>query len=260
MHPEIARKVVLFNRRTIVQLVGVIAVTAACSDITEPTSSKARPRLNARPVEFVQPTLPWGLHRVTRSTTRFIAYVPASALRRQSIPVNLLLHGSARDAEQLVEAHRAFADSSGVVVIAPYASEGTWDAIYDGFGPDLLGIDRTLAWLFDRLPVNPSRIAITGFSDGATYALAIGRANGDLFTRIVAYSPGFLIAVEPTGKPEIAISHGTGDLELPYSTTRDRMVPALRQSGYSVDFRSFDGAHEVLLDLVSETLQKLGGP
>ena len=32
----------------------------------------------------------------------------------------------------------------------------------------------------------------SGFSDGASYALSLGAANGDLFTHIAAFSPGFM--------------------------------------------------------------------
>jgi phospholipase/carboxylesterase len=197
------------------------------------------------------------MHRVTVKSTRIIAYVPQSALARPLIPVTLLLHGSARDAEQLMQAHLPIADRDGVVVIAPYATSGTWDAINTTFGPDIEGIDRALSWLFDRLPVNPSRVAITGFSDGATYTLALGRANGDLFSRVVAYSPGFLIDVKPIGQPQIFISHGTHDEELPYEKTRDQIVPTLQHSGYSVEFHTFEGPHTILLGLVEETLAAL---
>ncbi|MGZ4788523.1 MAG: hypothetical protein ACXVZX_08375 [Terriglobales bacterium] len=40
--------------------------------------------------------------------------------------------------------------------------------------------------------MDPARIAIGGFSDGASYALTIGITNGRLFTHIVAFSPGFM--------------------------------------------------------------------
>jgi len=31
-----------------------------------------------------------------------------------------------------------------------------------------------------------------GFSDGASYALSVGITNGDLFTHVIAFSPGFV--------------------------------------------------------------------
>ena len=239
-------------------LAAATVALGACAEytITAPKTPN-QPRLTSRPVEFVQPSIEAGIHRFTRRTTKIVAYVPSSALVRRTIPVDLVLHGSARDVEMLVEAHRPYADKNGVVILAPYAANGTWDAINTTFGPDVAGIDIALSWLFDVLPINPNQIGISGFSDGATYSLAIGRANGDLFKRIVAYSPGFIIDVEPVGQPAIAISHGTRDEELPYEKTRDQIVPTLKQGGYGVDFRTFDGPHIPLIELIEESLAKL---
>jgi phospholipase/carboxylesterase len=52
-----------------------------------------------------------------------------------------------------------------------------------GYGPDVEFIDRALDWAFDRLTLDIRKLAITGFSDGASYALSLGITNGDLFTR-----------------------------------------------------------------------------
>jgi phospholipase/carboxylesterase len=244
--------------RSVGVLVGLFAVIG-CSEYTiSAPETIAQPRLTSRPVALVTPSIGAGFHRFTRRSTKIVAYVPASALKRKTMPVDLLLHGSARDVEQLMKEFVPYADSAGVVILAPYAASGTWDAIKTTFGPDVAGIDVALSWLFDVLPVNPSRIGITGFSDGATYSLAIGRANGDLFTRIVAFSPGFVIDVEPVGNPPIAISHGTNDAELPYAKTRDQIVPQLKNDGYGVDFRTFEGPHWVLLELLEESLAELG--
>ena len=43
-----------------------------------------------------------------------------------------------------------------------------------------------------QLDVDRQRVCASGFSDGASYALSLGAANGDLFTHIAAFSPGFM--------------------------------------------------------------------
>lgn len=246
------------KRGTVAVLVAGIAFALGCEDHTTAVVHNSDPRLYSRPNTYVQPSLSAGMHRFVWHTTEIIAYVPETALARPLIPLNLMLHSSYRDAEQLVRSQREFADSAGVVIVAPYAQSGTWDVVNTTFGPDVLGIDRALAWVFDRLPVNPQRIAVTGFSDGASYALAIGRANGDMFTKVVAYSPGFLAPVVHRGRPSIVVSHGTHDEELPYERTRDGLIPELKKEGYDVDFRTFDGKHEVLLPLAEEVIKDLG--
>jgi predicted esterase len=40
--------------------------------------------------------------------------------------------------------------------------------------------------------VDRSAICCSGFSDGASYALSLGLSNGDLFSHILAFSPGFM--------------------------------------------------------------------
>jgi phospholipase/carboxylesterase len=94
-----------------------------------------------------------------------------------------------------------------------------------------------------------------GFSDGATYALALGRVNGDLFRRVNVYSPGFLIPITPVGKPEFFITHGTQGQVLPIDTTRNVIVPSLRADGYSVEFHEWVGGHGVSAALLEESVQ-----
>lgn len=97
--------------------------------------------------------------------------------------------------------------------------------------------------------------AAAGFSDGATYALALGRANGTLFSRIIAFSPGFLIPAHLRGSPRIFISHGRQDDVLLIDSCSRIIVPRLRRDGYDVTYREFDGEHEVPDAIVREALE-----
>jgi phospholipase/carboxylesterase len=98
------------------------------------------------------------------------------------------------------------------------------------------------------------RITLGGFSDGATYALSLGLRNGDLFPRVVAFSPGFIVEGPPHGTPRFFVSHGTADTILPIDSCSRRIVPALRQRGYDVTFREFDGGHEVPESIAREAM------
>jgi phospholipase/carboxylesterase len=115
-------------------------------------------------------------------------------------------------------------------LLAVKSHGGTWDAIRGGFGTDVAALDAALAEVFDRFQVDGERVAIAGFSDGATCALSLGIINGDLFKEIIAFSPGFIIsnARKPLGAPHIFISHGPGDRVLPMSQTSRQLV---RSSG-----------------------------
>ena len=113
----------------------------------------------------------------------------------------------------------ALAETAGVVTLAPDSRYRTWDAVLEDFGPDVGFIDAALTWTFHRVNVDPARLTIAGFSDGASYALALGLTNGTLFRRVIAFSPGFLYARSTQGKPPVYVAHGTSDPVLPIDST-----------------------------------------
>lgn len=184
-----------------------------------------------------------GYRRETVAGAEFGLYVPESAIGRSTVPIMVTLHGADRGVEALIDAHREAADRDGVIIVAPLAYSTTWDAVYAFFGPDVPRINAILLWLFERAPSTLPQVGISGFSDGATYAIGLGRANGGLFSRIVAYSPGFLLNTNMRGRPPITVSHGRADTVLSFAYDRDTIVPALREEGYEVEFVPFDGAH-----------------
>ena len=159
----------------------------------------------------------------------------------------LALHGATQDAARIAALLGPSAEEAGYLLLAVDSRQITWDAIRGSYGPDVAFIDRALAQTFARCRVDPAKVFVAGFSDGATYALGLGLANGDLFRRIVAFSPGFIPDADPerVGKPGIFISHGGSDHILPVTGTRLVIVPLLRQDGYAVTYREFDGGHEV---------------
>jgi predicted esterase len=168
------------------------------------------------------------------------------------LPLMVFLHGAGGGAQRLLQRFGKAGDDAGVAVLAPESRGPTWDAIRGGFGPDVAFINRALERVFQIVAVDPARLAVGGFSDGATYALSLGLINGDLFRRVVAFSPGFIVEGETHGKPRFFFSHGTSDDILPIDRCSRRMVPELRQRGYDVTFREFDGGHEMPPAIASE--------
>ena len=81
-------------------------------------------------------------------------------------------------------------------------------------------------------------------------------ANGDLFSAVMAFSPGFIpSATDVSGAPRIFISHGTKDQILPIDTCSGRLVPQLKRAGYSVKFEQFDGPHAVPPEIAREAIE-----
>ncbi|HET9372122.1 MAG TPA: hypothetical protein VFO19_17800, partial [Vicinamibacterales bacterium] len=141
---------------------------------------------------------------------------------------------------------------AGVAVLALDSRGGTWDAIRSSFAGDVAFMDRAIEHVSKIVAIDPQRVSIGGFSDGATYALSLGLINGDLFRRIVAFSPGFVIPAEPVGRPRIFVSHGRIDEILPIDRCSRVIVPGLQKRGYEVTFREFDGGHMVPAEVAAE--------
>jgi len=182
-------------------------------------------------------------------------YVPAGYRPDHPAPFVLSLHGAGGNELFGLFPLQDLADEAGMIVLSPASRGRTWDVLLGGFGPDVAFIDRTLAWAFDRCAVDPTRIAISGFSDGASYALSLGITNGDLFPHILAFSPGFAGPAGQKGKPRIFVSHGTGDEVLRSDHTSRRVVPGLRDAGYDVTYAEFDGGHTVPSEIAREALE-----
>jgi len=173
-----------------------------------------------------------------------LLYIPATPTK-EPMPLLVLLHGAGGSGERQLGRMIAAIDRAGVAVLAPDSRGPTWDAIREGFGPDVAFLNRALDRVFETTAVDPGRLTIGGFSDGATYALSLGLINGDLFQRILAFSPGFVIGGPPAGRPSVFVSHGTGDPILPIDRCSRVIVPELKRRGYDVLFREFDGGHTV---------------
>jgi phospholipase/carboxylesterase len=196
-----------------------------------------------------------GRHRVDLGGRRS-GWVHVSARLRAGVPapLALMLHGSGGDPDQGLGLLEPFASEAGWIVLAPASNTYTWDVIVDELGPDVAQIDAGLRWIFERYDVDPAHIAVGGFSDGASYALTVGLAHGDLFSHVIALSPGFVAAVEPAGKPRVFIAHGTHDTVLPIDRCSRRIVPQLERAGYGIVYREFVGGHEVRPQIVREAV------
>src|SRR5262245_45825823 len=183
-----------------------------------------------------------------------VLQLPAKATG-QPLALLVMLHGAGGSGEGVLRRVAAAAEDAGVAVLAPDSRDSTRDGIRGGFGPDVTFIDRALARIFERVPIDPERIAVGGFSDGATYALSLGLVNGDLFRRVVAFSPGFIVGGTPQGKPQFFVSHGRADQILPIDQCSRVIVPQLQRRGYDVTFKEFDGGHQVPPDMAAEALR-----
>ncbi len=238
----------MITRRAFLTLASA-AVPLTCAQRTPTRDGQLRVKPKAPTIET-----PPGEHALKLGGDRDgVLIVPKGYKANTPAPLAVMLHGAGGFARRVASLF-SVADDLGVIILAPDSRGGTWDAIRGRYGPDIEFLERALEYSFDRCNVDFRRLAIGGFSDGATYGLSVGLASGDLFTHVVACSPGFVIPGPMRGRPKIFISHGTADPILPIDVTSREIVPQLKKAGYQVTYREFDGPHRVPPEIAKEGL------
>jgi phospholipase/carboxylesterase len=251
-----------FNRRRFCALTGgavaSVALGSACSGLGSP-SMFSDGRIAARPHSGVKTSATGQVMLGITSERDAVLRLPPNASELSPLPLLLMLHGATQGAEHMFWYLGDTYNEAGVAVLAPNSRDTTWDAMGGvfgrGFGPDVEMLNLALARTFDLVNVDPYRIAIGGFSDGASYAISLGLINGDFFGRVVAFSPGYVIPGSQRGQPRFFISHGTNDHILPIDRCGRPIAANLTARGYNVTFREFDGDHEIPSDIAREGLQ-----
>jgi phospholipase/carboxylesterase len=170
-------------------------------------------------------------------------FVPSTVTEATPTALVVMLHGAGSSAEQILPPIVGVAEREETLVLAPDSRGASWDVVTAGFGRDVAFLDRALTTVFARFTVDPARVAIAGFSDGASYALSLGLANGDLFPAVLAFSPGFAAPPVRVGRPRIYVSHGITDRVLPIARTSRILVPRLKREGYEVVYHELEGGH-----------------
>ena len=243
------------KRRDFLKISAAAGLAAACEPVDGPERTLASATIIARPMPF-SGIAPRGFHRfgLWQKDDAYL-YVPPTYDDANPAPLIVLLHGASGRASNFEANLPSRVDDKGIVVVAFDSSVVTWDRFaLGGFGPDVQRMNLGLDYAFRHANIDPAHVGIAGFSDGASYALVMGLANGDLFKGIIAFSCGAGISYAPgvRGKPPIFVSHGTTDTVIPIGVSRDSIVPELRDNGYNVTYREFTGGHALPGTIASE--------
>lgn len=174
-----------------------------------------------------------------------VFYIPHHHPMSGPRPLIVACHGAGSTARRAIRPFLDFAEEQGYYLLACDSRDVTWDQIRGEFGADVEFLNAALEHVFENYEVASDRIILEGFSDGASYALSLGISNGDLFSHLMAFSPGFIAAAGRVGTPKILVTHGIHDEVLPIDQCGRTVRDLLLGAGYDLTYQEFDGGHQV---------------
>jgi phospholipase/carboxylesterase len=130
----------------------------------------------------------------------------------------------------------------------------TWDIVIAGHGPDRQRLDHALASVSSRFLLDPMHLAFAGHSDGGSYALSSGLANGNFVTHLIVSSAGLMSVHRQEGAPRIFISHGTKDEQIPIERSGRVHSARLKEAGYDVTYVEYEGPHAYRPSVVAKAV------
>jgi phospholipase/carboxylesterase len=196
----------------------------------------------------------------------FSLYVPETwEASGPPAPLVVALHGGSGHGRDFLWAWLREARSRGVLVLSPTALDRTW-SIMGGEDVDAPRLRAAVEDIVARYHVDRARVLLTGMSDGATYALLCGLAEGMPFTHLApacGVLHPFLLArgdiQNARGRP-IYLVHGALDWMFPVQTAR-MSRDALQMAGAEVVYREIeDLSHTYPRDENPRILDWLLGP
>ena len=152
-------------------------------------------------------------------------YVPETYDPATPHPVVVALHGGSGNGRAFLWSWVCAARTRGAIVIAPSSVGQTW--AIQGRDSDSPHLAQILRFVQQRWTIDPTRILLTGMSDGGTFTYTSGLATGSPFTHLAPVAAAFhpmLVAMADTermrGLP-LHIIHGDRDWMFPRQMADD---------------------------------------
>jgi predicted esterase len=170
-------------------------------------------------------------------TRAYYLYVPSTIKPATPAPLIVMLHGSNRTGNTLVEKWKDYAKKEGIILAGPDSTNlDRWNTPQDG--PDYL--HELVEELKSKHPINPRRVYLFGHSAGACFALHMSLMESQYFAATAIHA-GALRSEEELrlidlAKRKIPISIQVGDSDqfFPLKPVRETSV-ALKAAGIPVE-------------------------
>lgn len=184
-------------------------------------------------------------HDSTKPGSRggFSLYVPEYYTPERAWPLVMALHGGSGNGRGFLWSWLRDARSQGAILIAPTATGSTWALM--GEDADTPNLARILDSVRSRWNVDPTKLMLTGMSDGGTFCYVTGLQSESPFTHLAPVSATFhplmaemADAQRLRGLP-VHIVHGRLDWMFPVQTAR-QTKDALAAAGADVTYRELD--------------------
>ncbi|MSP01984.1 MAG: phospholipase [Acetobacteraceae bacterium] len=179
----------------------------------------------------------------TNSRGGFSVYVPEYLTGETPAPVVFALHGGSGHGRVFLWSWLREARSRGFILVTPTATGDTWSLMEPEV--DSAHLSHVLAYVREHWAVDPSKMLLSGMSDGGTFTLLSGLDSESPFTHLApvaaSFHPLLVTMTEPRriqGLP-VYLVHGALDWMFPITTGRTANQ-TLTMAGAKVTFREIE--------------------
>jgi len=182
-------------------------------------------------------------HNEPGSRGGFSVYVPEYYTPDRAWPLVMALHGGRGNGRGFLWSWLRDARSFGAILVAPTATGGTWALMGDD--GDTPNLERILDSVRGRWNVDPTKLLLTGMSDGGTFCYVTGLESASPFTHLAPVSATFHPLMAEMADAErlrglpVYLVHGRLDWMFPVQVARQTR-DALSAAGADVTYRELE--------------------
>lgn len=182
-------------------------------------------------------------HNEPGSRGGFSVYVPEYYTPDRAWPLVMALHGGSGNGRTFLWSWLADARSFGAVLVSPTATGNTWALLGDD--ADTPNLARILEFVRGRYNIDPTKLLLTGMSDGGTFCYVAGLEHGSPFTHLAPIAATFhplmaeMADAERLQRLPVFLVHGRLDWMFPVQVARQTR-DALSAAGADVSYHELD--------------------
>jgi phospholipase/carboxylesterase len=210
-------------------------------------------------------------HNEPGSRGGFSLYVPEYYTPERAWPLVMALHGGSGNGRGFLWSWLRDARSFGAILVAPTATAGasktnsktTWALM--GEDTDTPNLARILAAVQSRWNIDPTKLLLTGMSDGGTFCYVSGLESASPFTHLAPVAATFHPLMAEMADAErlrglpVYLVHGRLDWMFPVQVARQTRQ-LLSAAGADVTYRELDDlSHCYPREMNPQILSWLGG-